>query len=170
MSIVATLLVAGCAGAAPTARIPAPLPTALPSSSPAVLATLAQVDGALGAAGLVRESTRTTVRPAEPPAFAGVARWPFRVVLPDDPAGGYFLIYEFADPALAADGGRELAAYITSGPGRVQYPPDVRFVLQQVGSTLVFYPWSPASSPDPKTPIAATALASVGSGVAIPRG
>jgi hypothetical protein len=168
--IAATLLVAACTGASPGDRTSAPLATALPPVSPAVLATLAQVDGALGAAGLIRESTRTTIRPAEPPAFAGIARWPFRAVLPDDPAGGYFLVYEFADPALAADGGRDLAAYVTSGPGRVQYAPDVRFVLQQVGSTLVFYPWSPASSPDPKTPIVATALATVGSGVAIPRG
>ncbi len=112
----------------------------------------------------------TVVRPAEPPSFASVARWPFQAVLPDDPAGGYFVIYEFPDLAFAAAGGRDLAAYITSGPGRVQFPPDVRFVLRQVGSTLVFYPWSPASSPDPKTPDLAAALASVGSEVPIPPG
>jgi hypothetical protein len=168
--IPALLLLAACTGASPGDRASTPLPTEQPSASPAVQATLAQVDGALGAAGIVRESTRTTIRPAEPPAFAGIARWPFRAVLPEDPTGGYFLIYEFADPALAADGGHDLADYITSGPGRVQYAPDVRFVLQQVGSTLVFYPWSPASSPDPKTPSVATALASVGLEVAIPRG
>jgi hypothetical protein len=128
------------------------------------------VTGALRAAGLVVESTLTAIRPAEPPSFAGVARWPFQAVLPDDPAGGYFLVYEFADPAVAADGGRDLAAYIASGPGRVQFPPDVRFVLRQVGATLVFFPWSPASSPDPKTSSVATALASVGSEVPIPPG
>jgi hypothetical protein len=129
-----------------------------------------QLDGALRASGLVLESTLTAIRPAEPPSFAAVARWPFHAVLPVDPAGGYFVIYEFPDLALAADGGRDLAAYITSGPGRVQFPPDVRFVLRQVSSTLVFYPWSPASSPDPKTPNVAAALASVGSEVPIPRG
>jgi len=129
-----------------------------------------QLDGALRANGLVLESTLTAIRPAEPPSFAGVARWSFHAVLPVNPAGGYFVICEFPDLALAADGGRDRAAYITSGPGRVQFPPDVRFVLRQVGSTLVFYPWLPASSPDPKTPDVAAALASVGSEVPMPRG
>ena len=163
-------LLGACGGGAPTVGTPAPIPTARPSISPAVQATLVQVDVALRANGLVRESTLTVVRPAEPPSFDGVARWPFHVVLPDDPAGAYFLIYEFADPALAADGGRDLAAYLGSGPGRIQFPPDVRFVLRQAGSTLVFFPWSPASSPDPRTPAVAAALASVGSEVAIPPG
>lgn len=163
-------LLAACAGAAPAGRTLEPLPTARSTVSPAVQTTLVEVEGALRANGLVLLPTLTTIRPAEPPSFAGVARWPFQAVLPNDPAGGYFVIYEFADLAFAAEGGRDLAAYITSGPGRVQFPPDVRFVLRQVGSTLVFYPWSPASSPDPKTPDLAAALASVGSEVPIPPG
>jgi hypothetical protein len=161
---------AACAGASPAGRAPEPLPTARSTASPAVQATLVQVDGALRATGLVLESALRAIRPAEPPSFKGVARWPFQAVLPDDPAGGYFVIYEFPDLALAADAGRDLAAYITSGPGRVQFPPDARFVIRQVGSTLVFFAWSPASSPDPKTPDVAAALASVGSEVPIPRG
>jgi len=168
-SLAAGGLLAAC-GVTPADRTAEPFPTAQPTVSIAVQTTLAQLDGALRANGLVLESTLTAIRPAEPPSFAGVARWPFHAVLPVDPAGGYFVIYEFPDPALAADGGRDLAAYIASGPGRVQFPPDVRFVLRQVGSTLVFYPWSPASSPDPKTPNVAAALASVGSEVPIPRG
>jgi hypothetical protein len=168
--ILAGGLFAGCAGGAPAARTSGPLPTAPPSPSAAIEATLAQLDGALRAKGLFVESALTAVRPAEPPSFAGVPRRPFHAVLPDDPAGGYFFIYEFPGAALAADGGRDLAAYIASGPGRVQYPPDVRFVLRQVGSTLVFYPWSPASSPDRRTPDLAAALASVGMDVPIPPG
>lgn len=167
-SIAVSGLIAGCAGGAPAVGTAAPLPTTQPSASTAVVATLAQVDAALRANGLVVESTLTAVRPAEPPSFAGVVRWPFHAVLPDDPGGGYFVIYEFPAPALAADGGRDLAAYISSGPARVQYTPDARFVLRQVGSTLVFYPWSPASSPDPRTPALAAALASVGLAVPIP--
>lgn len=167
-SIALSGLLAACAGGAPAVSTAVPLLTTQPSASTAVEATLAQLDAALRASGLVVSSTLTAVRPAEPPSFAGVARWPFHAVLPDDPAGGFFVIYEFAAPALAADGGRDLAAYISSGPGRVQYTPDVRFVLRQVGSTLVFYPWSPASSPDPRTPDLAAALSSVGSGVPIP--
>jgi hypothetical protein len=163
-------LIAGCVGGAPAAPPSGPLPTAQSSPSAAVEATLAQLDGALRAHGLFVESTLTAVRPAEPPSFAGVPRRPFHALLPDDPAGGYFLVYEFPGAALAADGGRDLAAYIASGPGRVQYAPDVRFVLRQVGSTLVFYPWSPASSPDRRTPELAAALASVGMDVPIPPG
>jgi len=163
-------LLAGCAGAAPAGGTSEPLPTPRSTVSPAVSVTLVQVEGALRARGLVLLPTLTSIRPAEPPSFAAIARWPFQAMLPGDPAGGYFVIYEFPDVAFAAEGGRNLAAYITSGPGRVQFPPDVRFVLQQVGSTLVFYPWSPASSPDPKTPDLAAALASVGSEVPIPPG
>jgi hypothetical protein len=168
--VIAGALLAACVGGAPAARTSGPLATAQPSASAAVEATLAQLDAALRASGLVVESTLTAVRPAEPPSFAGVARWPFHAVLPDDPAGGYLVIYEFPGPALAANGGRDLAAYISSGPGRVQYAPDIRFVLRQVGSTLVFYPWSPASSPDRRTPDLAAALASVGSEVPVPLG
>lgn len=167
-SIAMSGLLAACAGGAPAVSTAAPLPTTQPSASAAVEATLAQLDAAVRASGLVVAPTLTAVRPAEPPSFAGVARWPFHAVLPDDPAGGYFVIYEFTAPALAADGGRDLAAYVASGPGRVQYTPDVRFVLRQVGATLVFYPWSPASSPDPRTPDLAAALATVGTAVPIP--
>ena len=170
VSIAAGGLLAACGGTPPAHRTSEPLLTARPTASTAVQTTLVQLDGALRANGLVLQSTLTAIRPAEPPSFAGVARWPFLAVLPEDPAGGYFVIYEFPDVTLAVDGGRDLAAYITSGPGRVQFPPDVRFVLRQVGSTLVFYAWSPASSPDPRTPDVAIALESVGSEVPIPRG
>jgi hypothetical protein len=162
-------LLAGCAGGAPAGST-VPPPTAQPTAPASVEATLAQLDGALRARGLVLQSTRTEVRPAEPPSFADVARWPAQALLSDDPGGGYFVIYAFADADLAAAGGRDLAAYVASGPGRIQFPPDVRFVLRQVGATLVFYPWSPASSPDPKTPDLAAALASVGTDVPIPPG
>jgi len=162
-------LLAGFAGAVPAGST-VPPPTAQPTAPASVAATLAQLDGALRARGLVLHSTRTEVRPAEPPSFADVARWPAQALLPDDPAGGYFVIYAFADADQAATGGGDLAAYVASGPGRIQFPPDVRFVLQQVGATLVFYPWSPASSPDPKTSDLAAALASVGTEVPIPPG
>ncbi len=162
-------LLAGCAGAAPAAPT-APPPTAQPTAPPSVQATLVQLDGALRARGLVLQSSRTEFRPAEPPSFADVARWPFQALLADDPGGGHFVVYAFVDAALAAAGGRDLGAYVASGPGRIQFAPDVRFVLRQVGSTLVFYPWSPASSPDPKTRDVAAALASVGTEVPIPPG
>ncbi len=162
---------AACGGGA---GLPAPTvgPIATPISTPsiAVQTTIVQLQGALRAAGLTLRATQVPVRPAEPASFAGVARWPFQVVLPDDPTGGLFVVYEFPDVALAAIGAADLAGYVASGPGRVQYPTDVRFVLRQVGTTIVLFAWSPASSSDPRTEAAANALATVGSEVAIPRG
>jgi hypothetical protein len=163
-------LLAGCGTATPARPATGQLPTARPTTSAAVAATLQRLDSAARASGLGLAPALAEIRPAEPPSFAAVPRWPFQALLPEDPSGGYFVIYEFPDPAGAAAGGRDLAAYVASGPGRVQYPPDVRFVLRQVGSTLVYYPWSPASSPDPRTPDLAAALASVGTEVPIYRG
>jgi len=100
-SIAAGGVLAACGGAAPADRTLEPLPTARPSASAAVQVTLVQLDGALRANGLVLEPTLTAIRPAESPSFAGVARWPFHAVLPVDPAGGYFVIYEFPDVAAA---------------------------------------------------------------------
>jgi hypothetical protein len=161
-------VLAGC-GAAAT-RPPAPDPTPRPTISPAVAATQVQLEGALRARGLTLEATELDVRPGEPPALSAVPRTALRAILPDDPAGGLIVVYELPDPAAAASAATELAAYVTSGPGRVQYPPDVRHVLRQVGSTIVFFPWSPGSSPDARTADVAAAVAAVGSEVPIPRG
>ncbi len=164
----AALVLAGCRAAATLP--PGPDPTPRPTLSPAVAATQVQLDGALRARGLVMDATELTVRPAEPPSVAAVPRTAFRATLPDDPAGGLVVVYELPDAGVAAAAATELAAYIASGPGRVQYPPDVRFVLRQVGSTLVFFPWSPGSSPDPRTADVAAAVATVGTEVPIPGG
>jgi len=162
------LLVAGCRAAATPP--PEPDPTPRPTISPAVAATQVQLDRALRARGLVLQPTELTVRPGEPPSFAAVPRTAFRALLPDDPSGGLIVVYELADPGAAATAAVELAAHVTSGPGRVEYPPDVRLVLRQVGSTVVFFPWSPASSVDPRTADVAAAVATVGTEVPIPRG
>jgi hypothetical protein len=63
----------------------------------------------------------------------------------------------------------EEARYVGSGPGKVQFPVDARFVLRQVGTTLVFYSWSPGTPADPRTPDIATALATLGVEIPIPR-
>lgn len=164
----AAVVLAGCRPAA--TREPGPDPTARPTISPAVGATQVQLDGALRARGLVLEATELLARPGEPPSFAAVPRTAFRAVLADDPAGGLIVVYELPDIAAAATGAAELAAYVTSGPGRVQYPPDVRHVIRQVGSTVVFFPWSPASSPDAGTADVAAAVVTVGTEVPLPRG
>ena len=62
--------------------------------------------------------------------------------------------------------GRDFAAYLRSGPGAIQYPRDAQFVLRRVGSTLVFFPWSPAVSPDPEVARLAATLETIGEPVA----
>jgi len=166
--VVAAMLVGGCRPAA--TRAPQPDPTPRPTISPAVEATQVQLAGALQARGIVLEATQLVARPGEPPALAAVPRTAFRAILPDDPAGGLIAVYELPDLVAAATAAADLAAHVTSGPGRVQYPPDVRHVIRQVGSTVVFFAWSPASSPDARTAEVAAAVATVGTEVPIPRG
>jgi hypothetical protein len=168
-ALAAVVLGAGGCRAAAT-RPPGPDPTPRPTISIAVAAAQVQLDGALRARGLALEATELTVRPGEPPSFAGVPRTAFRAILPDDPAGGLIVVYELPDPAAAAVSAAELAAHVTSGPGRVAYPSDVRLVLRQVGSTIAFFPWSPSSSPDSRTADVAAAVATVGTEVPLPRG
>ncbi len=170
VAAVGLVLVLGAGCAAPPAPTSAPATTPRPTISPAVAATEVQLEGALRARGLGVVATDLVVRPGEPTSFAAVPRTALRAVLPQDPEGGLVVLYEFPDMAAAALGATELAAWVTSGPGRVQYPPDVRHVLRQVGSTLVFFPWSPASATDPKTADLAAAVATVGTEVPIPRG
>jgi len=161
------LVLSACRPAA--TRPTQPDPTPRPTISPAVVATQVQLDGALRARGLALQPTDLAVRPGEPPSFAAVRRTAFRAILPDDPEGGLIVVYELPDAASASAAASDLAAFITSGPGRVQYPPDTEHVLRQVASTVVFFPWSPGSSPDPRTADIAAAVATVGTEVPVPR-
>jgi hypothetical protein len=171
LALVLVLIAVALGGCRPAATPPpAPDPTPRPTISPAVAATRVQLEGALRARGLALQATELDVRPGEPVSLATVPRTAFRAILPDDPAGGLIVVYELPDGAAAALAAADLAAYVASGPGRVQYPPDTRHVLRQAGSTVVFFPWSPGSSPDERTADVAAAVATVGTEVPIPRG
>ena len=91
-----------------------------------------------------------------------------QAILPDDPGHGYVSIYEFPDEASAASAGQEQATYVASGPGRVQFTADTRFVLRQLGQTLIFFTWSPGSASDADFTDIQQALEGVGRGIAIP--
>jgi hypothetical protein len=91
------------------------------------------------------------------------------VVLAQDPAHGFIVLYDFPDAGAAYAAGTEMARYLASGPGRIQFPPDAEHVLRQVGSTLVFFTRSPGNSPDPRSVDIAQALGTVGVGIAIGR-
>jgi hypothetical protein len=134
----------------------------------AVAATRAALQEALGARQLQLTDPQVAFRPPESPRFAAAPRSVVQVVQPQDPAHGFISIYEFADAAAATDAGREQAAYVASGPGRVQFTSDTQFVIRQLGSTIVFFAWSPGNSPDPATPKIGEALETLGVGIPVP--
>ncbi len=158
-----------CGGS--SAPLPSTAAAATPpaSLSPAVIATRAVLQAALEARGLGLIDGTLVARPAEPPSFAGVARWPFLVPLAADPTAGLIVVYELPSVQGATEAGQEMAAYLGSGPGRVQRSADVQVLLRQVGSTLVLFSFS-SSATDPKLAAIAAALDSVGTAVVIPRG
>jgi hypothetical protein len=134
----------------------------------AAAVTRGEVARAHATAGLQVEDAARTYRPAEAPAFATAPRIVVRAVLAGDPDRGLIVIYEFLDPAAATAAAEAQAAYVASGVGRVQFPNETRFVIRVLGSTAVFYAWSPAVATDPGAAAIAAALEAVGVGVAVP--
>jgi len=164
--VVIAALVGGATPPAGATFPPAGATTGSAGGSAAV--TRGDVVRALAAQGIQVEDLTRPYRPAEGAAFATAPRIVIRAILPDDPDHGLIVIYEFADPAAAWAAAEEQAAYIASGVGRVQFPNDARFVIRVVGSTAVFFNWSPAGSSDARTASIATALESLGQGVTVP--
>ena len=137
--------------------------------SPAVGQTRAAIAAALAPLSLQLDDAQRPFRPAESQRVAAAPRAVYQVVLPGDPDGGQIIVYEFRDAAAAVDAGNELAGYLGTGAGRVQFPLDVQHTIRQVGTTLIFYSWAPSLSPDPGSADIATALATLGIGFVPPR-
>ena len=78
------------------------------------------------------------------------------------------MIYALASPGAAQAAAVDHANYVASNPGNVQFAPGSRFVLRVVGSNVVFFTWSPGTSPDPRTRSIEDALLRIGSGVTVP--
>ena len=149
LALAAAFLLAGCWGAA---LAPPPVPTGetpSPSVSAPMQAARVQLEGSLRAAGISLVDEEAPFRPAETAGLAAAPRIVLRAVLPDDPAQGRIVVYDLGDPQAAYAAAREMAAYLATGPGRVQFPPDARFALRLIGSTVVFSSWSAANAPDP---------------------
>jgi hypothetical protein len=163
------LLLAGCGVAATRASLP-PGPTSAAASYPPTIAdTRRLIADALGRDELTLSDATQPFRPPEAPSMVGASRGIFQVVLPDDPAHGYLVVYAFRDVATAATAARDQATYIGSGPGRVQFPPDTQSVIRQVDTTVIVYSWSAANSTDSHAGSIATDLATVGIEVPIAR-
>lgn len=168
--LVAALLVTGCGVAAPQGSVAVPrldTPSPEPTVSAAVAQTRLQVAGALAAAGFQLSTPTVPFRPPESPRLASAPRAVFQAILPNDPTHGYIVVYEFPDVAAAGLAGEEYAAFLGGGPGRIQFPLDAVHVLRQVGTTLVFYTYSPSAQPGTDAAKIATALGSIGNGFAI---
>jgi hypothetical protein len=134
-------------------------------TGPATELTHGQVVAALGAASIQSRDPQTPFRPGENPALVNVPRRLVQAILPNEPGGGYIVIYELPSASQAQAVGQDFLRYLGSGTGQVQYPRDTQFVLRQVGPTLVFYNWSPQASSDPIAGDVATALQTVGTAV-----
>lgn len=170
--------VAGCAGNAdrpvrsgdqgPAATFPLSSIGPNRTVSPAIEPTRAELVRVLGTRNLVLTDTQAPFRPPESPVMAVVPRAVFQVVLPADPGQGFIVVYEFADPGAATEGASAQAAYLATGPARVQSSLGSRHVIRLLGSTVVTYSWDPEGARDPAAPDIQAALETLGSAVDVP--
>lgn len=163
------LVMAVAAGCVPptTATFP-PLGSTPGPAGDATGATTQQVIGALAASGLQAAVTIRPFRPPEGPLLAAAPRSVLQVALTDDPDHGFIVIYALADPATALAAATDTATYVASNLGNVQFVPGSHFVLRVVGSTVVFFTWSPGNAPDARTHLIEDALGQIGTGVQVP--
>lgn len=168
-SLVAAVLVlavaAGCAG--PNHATFPPLGSTPGPAGDATGQTAQEVIGALAAVGLQAAPTLRPFRPAEGPLLAGAPRSILQVALPEDPDHGFIVIYALANSATALAAATDTAAYVATGPGRIQFVAGSHFVLRVEGSTVIFFTWSPDNAPDAHTHLIEDALGQLGIGVQV---
>ena len=170
-SIAASVVIAGCGVGAPNAApVTFPPQSFGPPGAPtgAAAATRTVVEQALGVERLQLRDAQVAVRPPESQRLTAAPRLVVQAVLPNDPTHGFISIYEFPDDASAAAAGGEQASYIASGPGRVQFTVDARFVIRELGPTIVFFTWSPGGASDARVADIQDALETVGIGIPVP--
>ena len=162
----AAVLVASLGGCAAGVPARATFPPVGSTTAPA--GDAAAIVSALAVERLQVADASVAFRPPEGARFAAAPRSVIQVTLPTDPGGGYIVLYALRSPAAALEAANDQAAYIATGPGRVQFMLDTRFTLRVLGSTAIFFSWSPENSPDPLTASIDIALSQVGTEVPIP--
>jgi hypothetical protein len=167
LAVALAVAIAGCAGGTTRTTFP-PLGTTPQPAGDRTAAAEAEVIGALGELGLQATDAVRSYRPPEGALLAAAPRTVLQASLPDDPSHGFIVIYAFSSPTDAAAAARDQAAYVSTGPGGIQYPPGTRFVLRIVGPTVVFFHWSPDVATDERTRNIEDALLRIGSGVPVP--
>jgi len=165
-------LVLGACGATVegSAQATFPLTTAEPdrTTSPDLAAARAALVTALGASNIILADTEAPFRPAEGPILTTAPRAVYQAIMPADPDKGFIAVYDLEDAGRAAAAAEDQAAYLASGPGRVQYPDATAHILRRLDSTVIFYSWAPEGATDPAAPNVAAAIETVGQAVTIP--
>jgi hypothetical protein len=171
VAVVLALLVGACSGASSSvAPPPPPQATEGPTRTvgPVVAQTRGQLVRALGTRNLVLQDSQAPFRPPEDARFTTTPRALYQVILPTAPREGFIVVYEFADPTAAAEAAAAQAAYLATGPARVQSAVGARHIIRLVGPTVVMYSWVPAGAEDPLQPDIQAALETLGTGVTVP--
>jgi len=153
----ATLALVVCACAPPAGNLPSPASGGDPAS-----ATKALIVSALGTVGLQAVDATKPYRPPEAATITGAPRSVIQVQLPDVPDHGFIVIYSLGSAVAAEKAGFDQAAYVASGTGGIQFPPGSRFAIRTVGTTMIFFTWSPGASPDERTHLIEDAINTVG--------
>jgi len=176
--IVATLVataaivasVAACApgGGVTVASFPAGSIGPVMTAGAAAAQTRIELVRVLGEHNLVLQDSQAPFRPVEDLTFTTAPRALYQVILPNAPSEGFIVVYEFADASTAAEAAADQAAYLATGPARVQTPFGARHIVRLVGSTVVLYTWTPEGVADERQPAIQLALETLGVAVRIP--
>lgn len=135
---------------------------------PVVAQTRADLVRVLGGRNLVLQDSSAQFRPPEDATFTTTPRALYQVILPQAPEEGFIVVYEFPDPTTAAEAATAQAAYLATGPAKVQSAFGARHIIRLVGSTVVLYSWVPEGAEDPLQPDIQAALETLGTGVPVP--
>jgi hypothetical protein len=171
IAVTASALLAGCTpSAAPAATSRPATATGGPSRTvgPEVAQTRAELVRVLGGRNLVLQDSAAQFRPPEDARFTTTPRALYQVILPQAPEEGFIVVYQFADPTTAAEAATAQAAYLATGPARVQSAFGARHIIRLVGATVVLYSWVPEGAEDPLQPDIQAALETLGIGVPVP--
>lgn len=147
-----------------------PVATAGPTrtAGPVVAQTRAELVRVLGGRNLILQDSAAPFRPPEDARFTVTPRALYQVILPQAPQEGFIVVYEFPDPTAATEAATAQAAYLATGPAKVQSAFGARHIIRLVGQTVVMYSWVPNGVEDPLQPDIQAALETLGTGVPVP--
>jgi len=145
-----------------------PVGTTPPPAGAATDSARAQLASALGVEGIQLTDPSTPYRPPEGAIFAAAPRTVVQAVLPDDPTGGYLVLYAFGTPQQALAGAQDQAAYVASVPGKAQFIAGTAFEIRTLGNVAIFFAWRPDAAPDAREASIPLALSTIGNEVPVP--